>query len=311
MPEAALRSLRAGLRYLLISAAALAAFSAILLLAHKDPLRACVDTFSATLATPYGFSELLVRMTPLLLTAVAVALPSRLGLINVGGEGQLYMGAWLASAGAFLLPDLPAWLMLPLMALLGFLGGALWAAIPGLLRAAKLVNETITTLLLNYVAPLIVSFFIFGAWRGKEHSAYPQTSCYPDAAILPTFFNTRIHAGLLLALAALVAYWLLVDKTRWGLSMRPSAWASRWPPGSSWPWPWAADWRGWRAWARPWASTAGCARGCPRASASSASSSAGWPGAGPWGSSSWPSSSPSSRPPATPSRSPRGCPTRS
>jgi simple sugar transport system permease protein len=151
---------------------------------------------------------------------VAVALPSRLGLINVGGEGQLYMGAWMASAGAFLWPGLPAWLMLPLMAVLGFLGGALWAAIPGVLRAAKLVNETITTLLLNYVAPLIVSFFIFGAWRGKEHSAYPQTSPYPDAALLPTFFNTRIHAGLFLGLAALLAYWLLLEKTRWGLSMR-------------------------------------------------------------------------------------------
>ena len=66
-------------------------------------------------------------MTPLLLTSVAVALPARLGLINVGGEGQLYMGAWLATAGALGFSDLPAWLLLPLMTALGFAGGALWA----------------------------------------------------------------------------------------------------------------------------------------------------------------------------------------
>ena len=126
-----------------LCAAALAVFGAILLLAGKDPLKAYADTFSYTLANAYGFSELLVRMTPLLLTAVAVALPSRLGLINVGGEGQLYMGAWLASAGALLFPGLPAWILLPLVVVLGFLGGALWGAIPGILRAAKLVNETI------------------------------------------------------------------------------------------------------------------------------------------------------------------------
>jgi general nucleoside transport system permease protein len=207
-------------RYGAIGGAALAIFAAILLAAGKDPLRAYVDTFHYTLANAYGFSELLVRMTPLLLAAVAVALPARLGLINVGGEGQLYMGAFMASAGAFLFPGAPAWILLPFVAFMGFLGGAIWAAIPGVLRAGKLVNETIATLLLNYVAPLIVSYFIFGPWRATENSAYPQSSAFPDAALLPSFFNTRIHAGLLIALAALLVYWLIVEKTRWGLDMR-------------------------------------------------------------------------------------------
>lgn len=203
-----------------IGASALAMFAVVLLAAGKDPLKAYADTFQFTLANAYGFSELIVRMTPLLLAAVAVALPARLGLINVGGEGQLYMGAFSASVGAFLLHGAPAWLLLPFVALMGFVGGALWAAIPGVLRAAKLVNETISTLLLNYIAPLIVSYFVFGPWRTTENSAYPQTAPFPDAALLPSFFNTRIHAGLLIAVAALVAYWFLVEKTRWGLDMR-------------------------------------------------------------------------------------------
>ncbi len=203
-----------------IGGAALALFAVILLIAGKDPLKAYADTFQYTLANAYGFSELLVRMTPLLLAAVAVALPSRLGLINVGGEGQLYMGAFAASAGAFLLHQAPAWLLLPFVAMMGFLGGAIWAAIPGVLRAGKLVNETIATLLLNYVAPLIVSYFVFGPWRASESSAYPQSAEFPEAALLPTFFNTRIHAGILIAVAALIVYWLLLEKTRWGLQMR-------------------------------------------------------------------------------------------
>jgi ABC-type uncharacterized transport system permease subunit len=211
---------RAVARFSAISAVALAVFAAILMAAGKDPLAAYADTFRHTLASAYGFSELLVRMTPLLLAAVAVALPSRLGLINVGGEGQLYMGALMASAGAFLLPNAPAWVLLPFVVIMGFLGGAIWAAIPGLLRAGKLVNETVATLLLNYVSPLIVSYFVFGPWRATENSAYPQSPRYPDAALLPTFFGTRIHAGLLIALAALVAYWLIMEKTRWGVEMR-------------------------------------------------------------------------------------------
>jgi simple sugar transport system permease protein len=210
------------LRSALVAAAALAVFALVLLAAGKSPLKALLDTFQATLASGYGVSELLVRMTPLLLTAVAVALPSRLGLINVGGEGQLYMGAWLASAGVLAcrhLP-LPAGVFLPMAALLGFLGGAAWAALPGVLRAFKLVNETIATLLLNYVAPLIVSYFVFGPWRSTESSAYPQSARFPDAALLPTFFDTRVHAGLLIALAALAAYWFLLERTRWGVDMR-------------------------------------------------------------------------------------------
>ena len=211
---------RTTLRGAAVSAVALGVFAAILLVAGKDPARAFADTFKATLASGYGISELLVRMTPLLLTAVAVALPSRLGLINVGGEGQLYLGAWLASAGALAFPTWPAWLLLPLVALLGFAGGALWAAIPGLLRAAKLVNETIATLLLNYVAPLIVSYFVFGPWRSTESSAYPQSSAFADAALLPPLFDTRVHAGLIIALAALLLYWFLTERTRWGVDMR-------------------------------------------------------------------------------------------
>jgi simple sugar transport system permease protein len=117
-------------------------------------------------------------------------------------------------------PTLPAWSLLPLLTALGFVGGALWAMVPGVLRATKLVNETISTLLLNYIAPLIVSYFIFGPWRSEESGAYPQSPAFVDAARLPSFGGTRIHAGLLFGLASLVLFSLVMRRTRWGLAMR-------------------------------------------------------------------------------------------
>src|ERR1700722_3996650 len=184
----------------LIACIALGVFAAILLVAGKDPLRAYLDTLIYVFGNAYGFSELLVRMIPLLLTAVAVALPTRMGLINVGGEGQLYMGAWLATAGALALSDQPAFILLPVLTLLGFVGGGLWALIAGVLRALRLVNETISTLLLNYIAPMIVSFFIFAPWRDPQSSSYPQSPAFADAARLPSFLHTRINAGLIYGL---------------------------------------------------------------------------------------------------------------
>jgi len=207
-------------RAILVALVALAVFAVVLLVDGKDPLRAYRDTLIYVFGNTYGFSELLVRITPLLMTSIAVALPSRLGLINVGGEGQLYMGAWLATAGALGFPDLPSWLLLPLMTALGFTGGALWALLPGLMRAAKLVNETISTLLLNYIAPLIVSFFIFGPWRSAESASYPQSPAFVDAARLPNLTGTRIHLGLMFGLICLVLYGLALNRTRWGLAMR-------------------------------------------------------------------------------------------
>jgi general nucleoside transport system permease protein len=208
------------LRAAAITLAALVVFGLILVVDGKDPLRAYHDTLVYIFGNRYGFSELLVRMSPLILTAVAAALPSRLGLINVGGEGQLYMGGWLATAGALGFPDLSAWLLLPLLTVLGFLGGALWALLPALLRAGKIVNETISTLLLNYVAPLIVSYFIFGPWRSEESSSYPQSSAFVPAARLPTFDGTRIHLGLVYGVVCVALYGYVLARTRWGLNMR-------------------------------------------------------------------------------------------
>jgi general nucleoside transport system permease protein len=199
---------------------ALAAFALVLLLFGKNPIRAYADIFSNTLGSGYGFSEVLVKMIPLTLTAAAVALPARIWLINVGGEGQFHMGALFAAWGALNFGSLPAWLLLPWISFLGFLGGGLWGLLSGFLRARGWVSETISTLLLNYVAILLLSFFIFGPWKDPESANYPQSAPFSEAAILPSFFGTRVHLGLLYSLVALVLMHWVLSRTRWGLEMR-------------------------------------------------------------------------------------------
>ena len=206
------------LRYLMMLLLALVLFGIILLLSGKNPIQSYIDIFRSTLTSSYGFSEVIVAMVPMVITALAVALPSRVGLINVGVEGQLYMGACLAAWGALTFTQLPAWALLPLLFLLGMTGGALWAFIPGYLKAIGLVNETITSLLLNSVAPKIVAFMIFGFWHGPMDTN--KTANFVPAARLPTFFGTRVDLSLIIALALLGLFWYVMKYTRWGLEMR-------------------------------------------------------------------------------------------
>jgi simple sugar transport system permease protein len=205
-------------RYVSMLILALGLFGLIIWANGKNPIESYGQLFGSTLGSWYGFSEVLVTMTPMLITAVAVALPARIGLINVGVEGQLYMGACTATWGALTFSHLPGYILIPILMFLGMLGGALWALVPGILRAMGLVNETITTLLLNSVAPKLMAFFVFGYWHSPMDTN--KTPNFVPAARLPAFFDTRIDLGLVFGLLLLVTFWWVMKYTRWGLEMR-------------------------------------------------------------------------------------------
>ncbi len=208
------------LRYLAMLGLALAVFAIVLLLFGKDPLRAYGDILRSTLGSSYGLTEVVVKMIPLILCACAVLLPARIGLVNVGGEGQIYMGAWLATWGALTFTGLPQGLGVPLVIVLGFVGGGLWALIPAILRAKGWLNEVISTLLLNYIAVLFVGYFVFGPWRDTQSANFPQTPQFVDAMRLPQFGDTRVHLGLLLAITAVTLIYLILRYSVWGYDMR-------------------------------------------------------------------------------------------
>jgi simple sugar transport system permease protein len=159
----------------------------------------------------------IVRTTPFILTALAVALPARAGLINVGGEGQLLMGAAGAGAFAFYVGGgLPLVVMLPLMLLAGCVGGLLWAGIAAVLKNAFNVNETISTLLLNYVSALFLGYLIHGALKDKASYGFAIGKEIPESAKLPQFGTSTVHIGIFIAIGVVVAVWLLIERSRWG-----------------------------------------------------------------------------------------------
>lgn len=219
LPAARSHRLRGGLYFVGALAVGLGVFALVLLLQGRDPIATYTDMLQISLGSDFGRSEVVVKMIPLLLCALAVAVPARVKLVNVGGEGQLYMGAWLATWAALSFPQLPALLLLPLMLVLSMIGGALWVLLPALLRALGWLNETISTLLLNYVAILVVEYFVFGPWKDPGSGNFPQTVTFVPAAQLPVFPGTRIHAGILIGLLAVAVLYFILHRTRWGYEM--------------------------------------------------------------------------------------------
>ncbi len=167
----------------------------------------------------YGFSETLVTATPLILCGLAVALAYRVGLWNIGAEGQLQMGAF-AATGMALSVSLPAGvdaLGVPLMVLAGALLGALWALLAGILRTHAQVSEILATLMLNYVAVAWVGFWIYGPWKGED--GFPYTAYIDDSWQLSTFLH-RAHIGLFFAAGLAVLLWLVLRYTAFGYELR-------------------------------------------------------------------------------------------
>ena len=169
----------------------------------------------------FSITTTLSKTLPILLCALATALPARMGLISVGAEGQLYFGALTGTAAVLVHPAASAWLMLPSMLALTLLGGALWGAIPGVLRAALGVNETIVTILMNYLAIKLVEYAVYGPWKDPGNLGWPATIAFPAAAQFPaiTFHGVASNWALPLAILLAVVLFVMVEKSRLGSSL--------------------------------------------------------------------------------------------
>jgi len=168
-----------------------------------------------------ALSETGVAATPYMLTGLAVALGFRGGLFNIGAEGQLYMGALGAVVAGYTFHGLPPWLHVPLALAVGALGGAVWGAIPGVLKARLGTHEVINTIMMNYVAIKLADYLVKQVLRDPMASL-DRTPYILTAAELPRLFgpHIRLHAGLFIALAALVVVAWLLDKTTLGFEIR-------------------------------------------------------------------------------------------
>lgn len=192
-----------------------------LALAGADVLRAYGLIATGSMGSRFAVSETLSRAAPLILTGLAAAIAFRARLWNIGAEGQLYMGALAAVALGTGAVPVPGFLLLPLVLAGGALAGALWMLGPTWLRVKLGVDEVVTTLLLNFVVLLFVGMMLEGPLQDPMSLGWPQSPPIVAEATLPKLIErTRLHFGLVIALAAAVLTWLVIQRTRFGFELR-------------------------------------------------------------------------------------------
>ena len=186
----------------------------------KTPIDGFKVFFLSPLKDTYGISELFLKATPLMLIAVGLAVGFRANVWNIGAEGQFIMGAVAASGVALYFFGRESPLLLPMMVVAGALGGALWAAIPALLRTRFNANEILVSLMLVYIAQLGVSLLVHGPWRDPDGFNFPQTRMFHDPALLPMLIEgTRLNAAFVIAMGALAAGYVFMSRSFLGFQM--------------------------------------------------------------------------------------------
>lgn len=198
-----------------------AVVAVFLLLSGRNPLVIYSGIFSGAFGDSFCLSETLVAATPILFCALAVAIAARVGLMNIGVEGQLLAGAIGSTYVALTLPSTIAnWQMLALMGLSACLCGACFALIPALLRVFMDINETIASLLLNYVAALLVEFLIHGPWQDPTTTSWPQTLAFAPCAEMPHLEGSRVHLGLFIAITIGIILMIVLHSTKAGFKAK-------------------------------------------------------------------------------------------
>ncbi|HYV98767.1 MAG TPA: ABC transporter permease [Gemmatimonadaceae bacterium] len=205
---------------LVIATGALATLVALFAVTGAAPLNALSVLWRGSLGSWYALtSGTLLRATPLMLAGLATAVAFRAGVMNIGVEGQLLAGATLAGALALTAPGLGL-ALLPLGLAAGVAGGALWSALPAVLKRRAGVLEAVTTLMLNAVALYLVGWLVRGPLQEPAH-VYPQTAQIVSAARLPILVSgTRLHAGFAIALLLVLAAWWVFTYTSAGFQLR-------------------------------------------------------------------------------------------
>ena len=187
----------------------------------KNPVEGFRVFFLSPLKDEYGFSELLLKATPLMLIAVGLAVGFRANVWNIGAEGQYILGAIAGSGIALNWDGTSAAVLLPAMVIAGAIGGALWAAIPALLKTRFNANEILVSLMLVYIAQLGVSWLVHGPWKDPAGFNFPQTAMFGDSALLPVLVEgTRLNLAFMFAIAALLAGYVFMSRSFLGFQMR-------------------------------------------------------------------------------------------
>jgi general nucleoside transport system permease protein len=203
-------------------------FSLFLLVQGQPALDAIGLIVEGAFGSSFAWQSTLLRASPLMLTALCVALPAQVGLVVIGGEGALALGGLAAAMVPQLLPAGTPWLVaMPLMAVAGMMAGGVWIGAVGALRQWRGVNETISSLLMSYIAIAVFKFLVEGPLRDPTSLNKPSTPPVPDALMIGSMPGLEVHWGLLWGVVACVAAWVFVKHSTKGFAMRVTGGSNR------------------------------------------------------------------------------------
>lgn len=198
------------------------AFSVFLVLVGKNPATFFALVWTGGFGSAFSIQNALQRAAPLILTGFAFSVPARIGMTLIGAEGALVLGGFAAAVAGvpLVLGGVSPWLGLPLMALVAMAVGGAWVGLAGWLRHYRGVNETISSLLLSYIAVAIMSFFVEGALRDPGSANKPSTMPLGEAWRIGTIPGTTVQWGLVAGLVLALALWMLMERTTFGFAAR-------------------------------------------------------------------------------------------
>jgi simple sugar transport system permease protein len=219
-----LNSLVDSLLPVLATLAALVVGAVMLLILRVNPITAYQALWEGAFGSTNALAETLVKATPLLFVGLGICIAFRGAVINIGGEGQMVVGALLATVVGLTLTDWPGWVVVSLALVAGFVGGAIWGGIPGLLKAYFNVNEILSTIMMNAIAVQGMNFLLRGPMidpaQAELASKIPQTARLIEAYRLPRLVPTRLHLGALIAVILAILVYILLWRTTLGYRIR-------------------------------------------------------------------------------------------
>ena len=196
----------------------------LIILIGKNPIFVYSRFISDTLGSTYGISQVLFRATPLMFTGLAAGISFRSGLFNVGAEGQLNIGMFATALAGVYLGDLPSIILLPLCLIIGMIAGGIWGGIPGILKAKYGAHEVINTIMMNFIATALISYFIINVFAVPATVHTPEISENAQIGRLDIFFpilrGSPVNVSLFIALITCIVIYLILWKTPFGYELR-------------------------------------------------------------------------------------------
>lgn len=205
--------------FITLTAIALALLTSglFIMLLGLNPLAVYSSMLNGAFGSAYRMEQTLVVAIPLVIISLGIAVAFKMRFWNIGAEGQVIMGAFFASYLALNYPDAPRPLLLAAMLVAGFIGGALWGLIPAFFKARWDTNETIVTLMLNYIALQWITYLQYGPWKDPNSMGFPKIANFSDNAVLPKFLG--VHIGWIIAVILVIIMYVFMNHSKKGFEI--------------------------------------------------------------------------------------------